>query len=425
MISTSNYIVLLTLFLCNVSFAQDTNRPIIDKITYEGIEKSNLISLSEQVNSSVGSILSDSIVQEDIQRLKNLSGIGNASYRIEKSNSTLELIFELTEIKTLLPILTSGRIVDNLWFKVGFVDLNWRGKAQEFSASYLNNDGRHSGDLYFKNPRIQNSKWGFSASLSSWTSLEPLYFEEGAVNYEYGNDALGLTAIYNFDFNRNIELGTTFFNETYDRSIDQFSDLTVGPERLSQPKLLAKIGYSERYLDYDLFYIKGIAWNVLFQNVLNTIDNSWFHILQLQGLSYQKIGRKGNFTNRVIFGVSSNNNTPFAPFVADSHVNIRGIGNKIDRGTAQIFINSEYRQAFVENGTVGVQGVLFSDIGTWRNPGGQLKDLFDSNQIRVFAGAGIRIIYPKIFGAVLRIDYAVEISETRRRGFVLGLGQYF
>jgi len=425
MLPKSNFIAFILLLCIQSSIAQVDNELVIDNIKYEGAEKSNITFLSEHIKSSIGSTPSDSLIQEDIQRLKNLSSIGNANYRIENNGEQLELIFELNEVRTLLPILTSGRIKDNLWFQAGFVDINWRGRGQIFSAAYLNNDGRHSGNIYFKNPKILNSNWGFSASLSSWSSLEPLFFNEGAVNYEYGNDAIGLTGIYNLDRKRNIELGTTFFIETYERSTDQISDITVGPDRLSQPKLLTKAGYSETFLDYDLFYLKGLAWNALYQNVFNTIDNSWFHILQVQGAAYLKVGRRGNFANRIRLGISTNDDSPFAPFVADSHVNIRGIGNRIDRGTAQIFLNTEYRQAFIESNRIGVQGVLFSDIGTWRNPGGRIKDLFDPNEVRVFAGVGIRIIYPKIYGAVLRIDYSVELSDTDRRGFVIGLGQYF
>ena len=146
----------------------------------------------------------------------------------------------------------------------------------------------------------------------------------------------------------------------------------------------------------------------------------------LQAKSFWKIKKKGNFANRLNVGLASNSDSPFAPFVADSHVNIRGIGNRIDRGTAQVIINSEYRHTlYYKKRKVAIQGVAFSDIGTWRNPGGQLSDLLDASQVRVFAGLGIRIIYPKIYGAVLRIDYSIELNESKTRGLVIGLGQYF
>lgn len=128
---------------------------------------------------------------------------------------------------------------------------------------------------------------------------------------------------------------------------------------------------------------------------------------------------------RLKLGISTNNETPFAPFVADSHVNLRGVGNRIDRGTAQAVLNTEYRHTLYERGEWGAQIVIFSDLGTWRNPGGSLKDLWNPDQFREFVGGGFRLSYQKIYGAVLRIDYGVDLFNRAQRGFVLGLGQYF
>lgn len=60
---------------------------------------------------------------------------------------------------------------------------------------------------------------------------------------------------------------------------------------------------------------------------------------------YRLLGRRGNVAGRLRAGLSSNGNTPFAPFVLDSQVNIRGSGNRIDRGTAQLILNLEYRHS--------------------------------------------------------------------------------
>jgi hypothetical protein len=274
-------------------------------------------------------------------------------------------------------------------------------------------------------PRIQNSNWGVSASISSWSSLEPLFFEEGTVNYEYGNDGISLTGIRHFDYNRNIEFGGTFFIEDYERSEEQFSEILAGPDQFTQPKWLGKIGYTENFLNYHLFYLDGFTWTALYQVVLNSVDQTFFNSAEFQIRWFSRVKQRGNFAQRFRVAFATNNDSPFAPFVADSHVNIRGIGNRIDRGTAQIILNSEYRHAFLERNKWGMQGLVFSDIGTWRNPGGDLKQIIDPDQFRFFFGGGIRLIYNKISGAVLRIDYAVDILNKQERGFVIGLGQYF
>ncbi len=421
--------IIIYIFCFEISYTQENlNRPI-HAISFEGNKKTDIGFLNMHVRSKSGTSISDSLIREDVQRLKNLSSINDVNYHITEVDGNKSLVFEIEEVRTLLPILNSGGIRNNIWFQIGFTDINWAGKGHNFSAAYLNNDGRHSGNVFYRIPRIQESNWGISASLSTWSSLEPLFFDEGTVNYEYGNDGISLTGIRHIGYNRNIEFGGTYFVESYERSEEQFSEILVGPDRLRQPKWLGKVGYTENFINYHFFYQDGYTWTALYQTVLNSIEQSFFNSVEVQGKWFSRINKKGNFAQRLRVAFATNTDSPFAPFVADSHINIRGIGNRIDRGTAQIILNSEYRHTFLfneqEKKKWAIQGVTFADLGTWRNPGGELKQLIDPDQFRLFFGAGFRVIYTKISGAVLRVDYAIDILNNEERGFVIGLGQYF
>ena len=417
--------IIIYILFFEVSYTQENLNSQLYAIKFEGQKKTSISYLSQHVESQVGSSISDSLILEDVRRLKNLTSTGNVNYHIDEIDGKKILVFDVEEVRTLLPILNAGGIKDNFFFQVGFADINWMGKGHNFSASYLNNDKRHSGNIFYRIPRINDSNWGVSAAVCSWSSLEPLFFDEGTVNYEYGNDGISLTGIYNFDYNRNIEFGGTFFIETYERSEEQFSEILVGPDQFSQPKWLGKVGYAENFINYHFFYLDGFSWSTIYQVVLNSVDQTFFNSIEFQTKWFARIKEKGNFAHRLRVAFATNDDSPFAPFVADSNVNIRGIGNRIDRGTAQIVLNTEYRHTLVEKEKWGFQGVTFSDIGTWRNPGGDLGQIFDPDQFRFFFGGGIRLIYNKIYGAVLRIDYAVDILNTEERGFVIGLGQYF
>ncbi len=394
-------------------------------VAFKGLKRTQESYLLQFIHSNLSNSPKDSLLQADVQRLKNIAGIGNAFYRKDTTDRGVQIFFEIEEVKTLLPIFNFGGIEGNVWFQVGFSDINWQGKGQFLSAAYQNNDRRHSGNVYYKIPRINGTNWGFTASLNKWSSREPLFFPEGTVNYDYDNDGIGLSVIRHFNLNQNLEVGGTYFIENYTKSEFQFLENTPGPLGLRQPKWLTKILYTENYLNYHSFYLSGLTWQALLQEVYNTLDKTWFHSFQLQAKYYARFGEKGNLAARLRLGIATNNNTPFAPFVADSHTNIRGIGNRIDRGTAQAVLNAEYRHRVYENKKWGAQIVAFSDTGTWRNPGGQLKDLLDKEQFRQFVGGGFRIIYKKIYGAVLRVDYGIDIFNKDQRGAVIGFGQYF
>lgn len=419
------FVVFFLIGLATAILAQETGLQRIDRVEFQGLKRTQASYLKQFIQAEVGAVVDEKALQIDVQKLKNIASIGNAFYRIDTVNKQLKVIFGVEEVRTLLPIVNFGGIKGNLWFQLGFSDINWQGKGQFLSAAYQNNDRRHSGNIYYRVPRIKATEWGFSASLSRWASREPLYFDEGTVNYDYDNTGISLTSIRRFGFYRNLEFGGTYFVEKYQKSALQFLETTPGPENLTQPKFLTKIEYSENFLDYHFFYLKGLIWRITLQDVYNTLDKTWFHSLQFQGRHFSRINEKGNIAIRLRAAIASNNETPFAPFVVDSHVNLRGVGNRIDRGTAQLVFNAEYRHTVLESPKWGAQIVGFSDLGTWRNPGGDLKDLFNPDQFRHFIGGGFRLIYQKIYGAVLRVDYGIDVYNTDQRGLVIGLGQYF
>ena len=405
--------------------AQASEELPIQTIKFEGLKKTQVSFAKEKIHSRIGQYADEKTIAADVQNLKNISGIGNANYRLDTLSSGIVIVFNVEEVKTLLPIVKFGNLTNNVWFQIGFVDINWQGKGQTFSAYYQNNDQRHSGQIYYRVPNYKDSQWGYTASLTKWSSREPLFFPEGTVLYDYDNNSVALTGIRQFGLQRSIEFGGTYFIEKYSKSENQFLETTPGPTSLRQPKLLGKIEYQTNKINYDAFYLTGHSWYSTLQNVYNTIDKSWFHSLEFQGKKFLKLGSTTNLALRLRLAVSTNNDSPFAPFVADNHVNLRGVGNRIDRGTAQVVINAEFRQTLFHTDKWAAQAVTFSDLGTWRNPGGQLADILDREQFRQFVGGGVRFIYKKVYGAVLRIDYGIDVFNTEQRGLVIGLGQYF
>jgi len=422
----SKYVLLVIFFSFSICvIAQDSLEYKIENIKYSGIEKTKISLLEQNLSIRKGDKFSIKKTETDKQNLKNIAGIGSAELRCDTINKSINLTYNIEEVKTFVAMFDLGGIKDNLWFQLGFTDHNWRGKGHKLSVSYINNDGLHGGRVYFKNPRIVGLSWGYTANLSRWFSLEPLYFSQGTVNYVYENNSLELMAIKNFSLYHHLDFGGSYFIENYKKSDIQFLEDPPGPILLAQPKLLSKVGFNVNRINNDYFYRTGYAWNLTYQNIYNTVDNSIFNSIQYQIIDYLRPTRKINLAFRLRMAISTNNFTPFAPFVADNHVNLRGVGNRIDRGTAQIVLNIEYRHTIFDRKVFAGQVVAFSDIGTWRGPGGGLSDFLDSQQVRHFVGGGIRIVYQKVFGSVIRIDYGIDIYNPSQKGLVIGLGQYF
>ncbi len=357
---------------------------------------------------------------EPEQTLRNVIGIVD----VQKVGDTK---FKIIENKTFLPVIKFGGIKDNNWFQLGFQDLNLFGKGHQLSAYYQYSDKRHSTFAFYKIPYLKNPNWGWVGSFLSWRSVEPLNFPSGSFDYNYDNNAIYLGLIRNFGFRKSLEFGSSLFREIYEKRTEQSNPDT--PEELPvlvrEDKSLQKLELILDNRNFHIFYLDGIYLRSTLQQVITFSDQSLFHSFQVESTYFRRIRNKGNFALRVLGGIATNNDSPFAPFVADSHFNIRGIGNRIDRGTAQLILSIEYRQTVLDKGNFAFQMIAFADNGSWRNPGGEVKDLFDSSSFQHFVGGGARIIYKKFFNAILRLDYGVNIRNADQRGFVLGIGQYF
>ena len=414
-------------FLTNVSlFAQEaTSLVTINNIVFVGNDKTNTAFLEQIISCQKDTEVNLSLIEKDIDQLKNLPSVASASYKLETTGENTTLTYEIEERITKLPILNFGGIKENIWFGLGLVENNFAGRGNLLLGYYQNTDGRHTAEVFYRNPRNLTGKWGYSFSLRKWSSIEPLYFSEGPVQYLYDNNSLSFSVIKNFGLQRNIELGGTIFRESYEQGKEQNLSSPPGPRNFVTEKFLSKFQINQNKLFQSDFYLDGHSINIALQNVYTFADQSFFNSIEIEGKYFLRPSPIINIATRLKFAVSTNNDSPFAPFVADSHVNIRGIGNRIDRGTAQTVLNLELRITGLQKGSYGSQFVFFSDLGTWRNPGGELNDLLDSSNFRHFVGGGVRLIYQKVFGATIRIDYSFDIYNTQERGFVFGLGQYF
>ena len=187
--------------------------------------------------------------------------------------------------------------------------------------------------------------------------------------------------------------------------------------------------YAYDNLEYNYQYLSGFKSLLNIQFVTsNTSFQKDFLIAWNDFFYFKRVGEKGIWANRMRFGLSSNENTPFAPFALDNNVNLRGVGILVDRGTGSFVWNTEFRQTVYDKKWLAIQTNLFTDLGSWRNPGGEINDFFKRKNIRLYTGVGLRFISKKIYNAIFRIDYGFRVTNNTgqsKGGLVFGIGQYF
>ena len=393
-----------------------------------GVKKTKTTFIKNLLYSKKDAVLDSSILEKDITLLKRLPAIANAYYQVFFSHDNLyNVSIQIEENATLLPEINLWTTTNNVFsYKLGLYEYNFLGRNIILGGFYQFN-GFDTYAVNFRAPNLFSKKWGLAVNHQNWKSEEPLYFGNQSANYVYNNISFELLALHQFNFKNIIDFGVNFFKEKYQYLSGATS--TSIPQNLSLNKALLKLVYTYDNLDYYYQYINGFKSILYAQYVLTENDfQNDFYIFWNDFLYYKRIGEKGNWANRLRVGLSSNEVTPFAPFALDNNVNLRGIGILVDRGTGSIVLNSEYRYTIYDKDWLAIQTNIFSDIGSWRNPGGSLNDFIKEENIRIYSGFGLRFISKKIYNATFRIDYGFSVLNTKgnsKGGLVFGIGQYF
>ena len=393
-----------------------------------GVKKTKTTFIKNLLYSKKDAVLDSSILEKDITLLKRLPAIAHAYYQVFFSHDNLyNVSIQIEENATLLPEINLWTTTNNVFsYKLGLYEFNFLVRNIILGGFYQFN-GFDTYAVNFRAHNLFSKKWGLAVNHQNWKSEEPLYFGNQSANYVYNNISFELLALHQFNLKNRIDFGVNFFKEKYQYLSGATS--TSIPQNLSLNKALLKLVYTYDNLDYYYQYINGFKSILYAQYVLTENDfQNDFYIFWNDFLYYKRIGEKGNWANRLRVGLSSNEVTPFAPFALDNNVNLRGIGILVDRGTGSIVLNSEYRYTIYDKDWLAIQTNIFSDIGSWRNPGGSLNDFIKEENIRIYSGFGLRFISKKIYNATFRIDYGFSVLNTKgnsKGGLVFGIGQYF
>ena len=415
--------LLFIIFLHSEAVAQSAE---IADIQIRGIKRLKDEALRKLINLKPGMALDSTAVERDLDRLKRLPSVSHAYYEVMYRNDLTHssLIYYIEENFTLIPfanLYTSTN--DEFAYRIGLQEFNLLGRNITLGAFYQY-DIFNSFGVNLRAPYLFSNRWGLAFNYNNFTTQEPVFFDNTTADYKYNNEGFEILGLHELNIKNRFELGFSLFNEKYEYLFGATNPEV--PQNLDVDKYLFKLIYDFNDLSYFYYYLSGFRSVLNFQYVLSSDESLPEFLIGFNDFLYfVRVGTKGNWANRLRLGLASNADSPFAPFTVDNNLNIRGVGNIIDRGTGAIVLNTEYRHTLIDQDWFALQGNVFIDGGTWRNPGGDFGDFGDSQNIRIYPGLGIRLIHKRIFNAIFRIDYGYGITKDASRGFVFGIGQYF
>ncbi len=417
-----SFLIAMFCIVVTNGFSQD-NR--VTQVKIEGAKRTKVSFLKNLIEFKAGMVLDSTMIAEDMERLKRLPAISYANFKVFSLDENLfEVVYLVNENFTLIPyanLFTSSN--DDFAFRVGLQEFNFLGRNITIGGFYQY-DVFNSYGIGIRAPYLFSKKIGLAFNYNNISTQEPIFFDNTSADYKYNNKGFEVLGLYQMNFKNNFAFGASLFAENYSYLGGATSEAV--PQALDVDKYLLKFIYDYNDISYFYQYLEGFRSALNFQYVVSSAISLPDFLIGFNDFTYfHRIGQKGNWASRLRLGLASNVNTPFAPFTVDNNINIRGVGNTIDRGTGTVVFNTEYRHTLVDKDWFVLQANAFVDGGTWRNPGGTFGDFIESDNVRIYPGVGVRFIHKKIFNAIFRIDYGYGITKDASRGVVFGIGQYF
>ena len=419
-------LVVIVLF----SFIGTAQEAIVTHIEISGLKKTKETFIKKLIKTKPGSVYDSIKVATDLERLKRLAAIANATATIVKNSKTdYTLNYNLEENFTIIPGLSVSEAnnSEDSAFRISAFEFNLLGRAQ-LLGGYFSRDVFNSYGAFWEAPFLFSNKLGIGLNYQNNVTFEPIFVADNAIseNFKFQNKAFQASIIYEHNFHHRVELGVSLGSQEYTVQDNQ-PDLGL-PKQLKATShgIIGEYEYNTLNIEYQ--YISGYRNQTNLQYAFNSGEEEFIKdaFIGISNLEYfKRIGKKGNLANRLKLSYTTNSNSPFAPFTLDNQINIRGVGNTVDRGTASIVLNTEYRHTLLEKGWFVVQSNAFIDAGTWRNPRNNFSQLFDGSTVRVNPGIGLRFMHKRIFNVVIRIDYGFDLRDNETSGIVFGIGQYF
>ncbi|MEM9868495.1 MAG: POTRA domain-containing protein, partial [Bacteroidota bacterium] len=205
-------IILCFLLVTSFSFSQQT----VDQLEFSGLKRTKERFLRRLVKVKPDSPYDSLKIRTDVERLKRLPGIANASYSIEEKAGKNILRYEIVENFTIIPGLRIATANNgDFAYRLSVFEFNFLGNNQLLGAFYARNVFNSYG-FFYEHPFLFSDKLGVGFSFQDQTTQEPVFFTEGTKDYRFNSQSAEANLIFSFDFHNEAEIGASFVKESYD-----------------------------------------------------------------------------------------------------------------------------------------------------------------------------------------------------------------
>jgi len=401
----------------------------VHQVKVEGNRKTATKVILRELKTKPGRVLNINTMKDDLRTLKNLDLFEEVSSRldpvVDKDGKTIlgEVDFVVVVKEKRTGNLGLGMGYSPRDGMVGFISVseqNFRGKGQQ-ARLYLEQGGRQSYDLFFREPWLDKRHTSLAVGLYDKISDRDLYFTgtTGSERESYTEKRRGFSLNLGRPAGKNKTLSLGFKREHVERSSDVLEDYYLF-EPLGDTATVS-LAFLEDSRDYFAWPTRGRRLRFEVEKGLPGLGGDfsytkfsteyarYFCLKRREGESQSTV-----LALRLMAGTSSGDVPVFESFIVGGADSLRGYKEERFWGEKMLLATLEYRFPLAKQ----LQGVGFIDMGDawqgkWAEPYVVPDDSFD---LHIGYGIGIRVNTP--IGPV-RIDYGIG-EDGARTHFSIG-----
>jgi outer membrane protein assembly factor BamA len=409
----------------------DDQQIFISSIEIFGNTKTSVDVIKRELGLALDDRVCESKVQDAIKRLKSTGLFVSVEYQItyQSPSGQSHIQVTVTEKWTTIPILkvNSGGGVSQ--YTLGVYDPNIFGKFLEAGVQYENLSGANSGVTWFKNPRLFGKRQGVDLQYWNTKRIRIKYdqdLEDPEIKRGFLHEREKVYADYFREFSSSVtaRVSIDYNNDSFSTDVLPASVLEkIGPNPSLPPStelLILRFGLEVGRIEGEPQALSGQMFGAYFGQA-HPLDGDTDPFVQ-GDLSYQLFYPKSSrlqLAQRLLVGATSTKVLQYWYYLGGLD-RIRGFADNRFAGSHFALSNSEARLLILNEPSVLGQTVGFLDFGAI---GEEFSALTKVKAASV--GAGLRLILPKFYRFVIRLDYGKPILKNDTMNWSLGVQQFF
>jgi outer membrane protein assembly factor BamA len=392
---------------------------IIRSIQYKGKFKLRTSILSREIDSQPGQRLDSKRLERDRKKIDGLGVFTEVLSEVTGEGDSVDIVFNLTEIWTLTPLLSAGKTDESFDWMIGAHERDLAGYLCNVRGFYRRFEGENSYVLDVALPRTLGRDFlvGFSAAHEGQKDL--IMIDDVETTYRY----LSKFVAANLGFRASEQVYPSLF-VGYSRENWSLVSPAEPPARarreLDYPRYLFGAALSLGRIYSDHFYFEGVQLSsgaTLIRELPGNRFDKWR--LQFTGRGFV-VMHDLNLCARLQYSTSSSDER-LPPYVLSGSYNVRGYRDQYDRGDHFLGCNLEARRRLIETKHWYSQAALFVDAASlW----GRYRDASEALRNPYWSfGGGLRLAI-KRWPRLGRADVIFNTS-TRSWTYYLSSSQFF